>query len=78
MPNTAVIGAAGAYFVAGELSHRSWVASLTLGNAPRTDVLAQRFAPDAVAAIQVKTRTSGKFTLGQKSEEPAAPKANEW
>jgi len=38
---TAATGAAGAYFVAGELARKDWPASVTFGNTPRTDVLAQ-------------------------------------
>jgi hypothetical protein len=37
---TALTGAAGEYFVAGELSRHRWAASITPRNADRTDVLA--------------------------------------
>lgn len=76
--DTAVTGAAGAYLTAGELSQRGWVASLTWGNAPRTDVLAQRLDPPLVAAIQVKTRRTGDFQVGDKAEAPAQQGGNEW
>src|SRR5687768_13665222 len=76
--DTAITGATGAYFVAAELSQRNWVASVPYGNAPRTDVLAQRLDDTKVAAIQVKTRTTGSFQVGTKMEAPAAVRANEW
>jgi hypothetical protein len=74
----AVTGATGAYFVAGELSQRGWLASLTRANAPRTDILAQLLDPPVMAAIQVKTRRSGDLQIGIGGERPALPGANEW
>ena len=74
---TAITGAAGAYFVVAELSQLGWAASPTWGNAPRTDVLAQR-AGSRMAAIQVKTRLSGSFHIGQKGESPSPAGGNEW
>lgn len=53
-------------------------ASVTWGNAPRTDVLAQRLDPSRLAAIQVKTRTSGDFQVGKGAEEPSPPGSDEW
>jgi hypothetical protein len=77
--DNSITGAAGAYFVAAELSHLGWIASVTLGNAPRTDVLAQRAgSPEIVAAIQVKTRRAGDFQVGLKAEQPAPTAGNEW
>jgi hypothetical protein len=74
---TAITGAAGAYFVVAELSQLGWAASPTWGNAPRTDVLAQKADGSRVAAIQVKTRRSGSFQIGEKAEKPSTA-ANEW
>lgn len=50
-----IIGVAGEYFVAAELSQRGIVATLTLKNTPRIDVLATNLENGAVANIQVKT-----------------------
>jgi hypothetical protein len=75
---TAITGAAGAYFVLAELSQLGWAASPTWGNAPRTDVLAQRADGARIIAIQVKTRLSGSFHIGQKGETPSAQRSNEW
>src|SRR5829696_3049704 len=76
---TSDTGGAGAYYVAAELLRRGWAASVTYGNAPRTDVLAA-VGPDRLpAAIQVKTKgeTSKTFQLGG-IEDPALQSANEW
>jgi hypothetical protein len=50
-------GIAGEFFVAGELSKRGWIASLTAKNTPDVDVLASRPTGDVHARIQVKTRS---------------------
>ena len=50
-------GIAGEFFVAGELSKRGWIATLTAKNTPDVDVLASRPIGDTHARIQVKTRT---------------------
>lgn len=73
---TAITGAAGAYSVTAELSQRGWIASPTWGNAPRTDVLAQRADGSRMAAIQVKTRRTGTFAVGNPA--PSPEQANEW
>ena len=75
---TQTTGAAGAFFVAAELAQRRWNASLTFGNAPRTDVLAQTADGARVIGIQVKTRRSGDFQLGVHSEERPPRGADEW
>ena len=51
-------GIAGEFFVAGELSKRGWIATLTAKNTPDVDVLASWPTGDVQARIQVKTRTS--------------------
>jgi hypothetical protein len=43
--------------VAGELSKRGWIATLTAKNTPHVDVLAARPSGDVHARIQVKTRS---------------------
>lgn len=50
-------GIAGEFFVAGELSKRGWIATLTAKNTPDVDVLASRPTGDVHARIQVKTRS---------------------
>jgi hypothetical protein len=74
---SALVGSQGVFETAAELARREWVASLTLGDAPRTDLLAQQtgggFLP---AAIQVKTRTRGDFHLNISDLSPQG--ANEW
>lgn len=54
-----VVGVAGEYFVAAELSQRGIVATLTLKNTPRIDVLATNLENGRFANIQVKTMSVG-------------------
>jgi hypothetical protein len=54
-----VVGVAGEYFVAAALSQRGIVATLTLKNTPRIDVLATNLENGRVANIQVKTMSIG-------------------
>ena len=71
-------GAAGEYFVAAELSLRGWLATVTIKNAPGTDVLAKSLRSGAVVAIQTKTASLGnQFWLSSKCEVPAMSQ-NEW
>jgi hypothetical protein len=64
---TGLTGAAGEYYVAAELSRRGWLATVTVKNAPGTDVLAQDLTTKRTLAIQTKTSANGKsFTLGPK------------
>lgn len=71
-----LVGAAGEYLVAAQLSLRGWLATVTIKNAPGTDVLAQHETGPMVA-IQTKTKTSGPhFQLAQKDER--AGRSNEW
>lgn len=76
---TSDTGGAGTYYVAAELLRRGWAASVTYGNAPRTDILAAVGAKQLPAAIQVKTKgeRSANFQLGGIAD-PALPQANEW
>jgi hypothetical protein len=50
-------GIAGEFFVAGELSKRGWVATLTAKNTPDVDILAERPSGEPRVRIQVKTRS---------------------
>ena len=63
-------GIAGEYFVAGELSRRGFMASITLRNNDSIDIHASRLSDKKLIAIQVKTKqTSGpKWPLNSKSE----------
>jgi hypothetical protein len=75
---TGLTGAAGEYYVAAELSLRGWLATVTIKNAPDTDVLARNLASGRLVAIQTKTASVGnKFTLGLKDEVPTETE-NEW
>jgi PhoPQ-activated pathogenicity-related protein len=51
---TITTGIAREFFVAGELSKRGWIATLTAKNTPDIDVLASRPTGDVHARIQVK------------------------
>lgn len=76
--STGLTGAAGEYHVAAELSRRDWLATVTIKNAPGTDVLAQRRDRKVVVAIQVKTASEGyNFRLGVKDEDPGE-RDHEW
>ncbi|MDQ5980303.1 MAG: hypothetical protein QG602_3279 [Verrucomicrobiota bacterium] len=70
-----LVGHAGQYFVCAELSKRGWLASITLSNAEKIDVLAYHSATNKNVAIQVKT-SSGKdpkWILSEKNEIWSAP-----
>ena len=70
---TGLTGAAGEYYVAAELSRRGWLATVTVKNAPGTDVLRRTPKTKRTLAIQTKTSSSGtNFTLGER--EPFRPR----
>lgn len=61
-------GAAGEYLVASHLSALGWQATVTLKNAPGTDILAQHPDDGLLVAIQTKTKTASKdFRLSAKA-----------
>ena len=61
---TNLIGAAGEYYVAAELSRSGWLATVTLKNAPGIDVLAFQSPPGRRSvAIQTKTTFGGSWVL---------------
>jgi hypothetical protein len=67
-----IIGVAGEYFVAAELSQMSIVATLTLKNTPKIDILATNLENGSYANIQVKTMSldnNAGWRLSQKDEE---------
>ncbi len=72
-----IVGVAGEYFVAAELSQRGIIATLTLKNTPRIDVLATNLETGGTANIQVKTmsieNTAG-WRLSKRDEEPSSVK----
>jgi hypothetical protein len=75
---TGLTGAAGEYFVAAELSLRGWLATVTIKNAPGTDVLAQNLESGLVVSIQTKAASYGnKFQLNAKSEQITLSE-NDW
>ncbi len=76
--STGLTGAAGEYHVAAELSRRDWLATVTIKNAPGTDILAQRRDRRTVIAVQTKTASPGSaFQLSAKDETPG-DRDNEW
>ena|SRR5579872_522105 len=54
-----IIGVAGEYFVAAELSRRGWIAVLTLKNTPNIDLIATTLDGRRTINMQVKTRSIG-------------------
>ena len=66
-----IVGVAGEFFVAAELSQRGIVATMTLKNTPAIDILATNLSNGKSANIQVKTMSIGNNTgwrLGKKDE----------
>lgn len=63
-------GNASQFFVAGELCRRGWVAVVTLGNSPNTDILCSNTEGTKFVHIQVKTFVPGNKTVsvGRKAE----------
>lgn len=68
-------GNASQFFVAGELCRRGWVAVVTLGNTPNTDILCSNPQGTKFAHIQVKTFVPGNRTVsvGMKAEKNYGP-----
>jgi hypothetical protein len=76
---TSQTGAAGEFYVAGQLSQRGWAASILLGNAPRTDILAQHTATGTTISVQSKAANGGgDFQVGVRGEIPSKPGESEW
>jgi hypothetical protein len=69
-PSSQLAGVAGEYFVAGELSRRGFIASITMRNSPGIDVLATNLKAKKAVTIQCKTsRSSTKgWILSDKAE----------
>ena len=73
--STILTGVAGEYLVAGELSRRGWIASLTLRNTRGVDILLTSESLDRLVGIQVKTSGGSKpeWILGKKAESMIEP-----
>ncbi len=67
---TTIVGVAGEYFVAAELSARGHIASITLRNSRGMDILASSADGSRRVSIQVKTNSDGSPTwiLNKKAE----------
>jgi hypothetical protein len=77
--STARTGSAGAFYVSAQLAQRGWDTSLTIGNTPRTDVLAQHATHQRLVAVQCKTSTGSQdFVLSVGCESPSPPGRDEW
>jgi hypothetical protein len=65
-----ITGIAGEYLVAGELSRRDFMASITLRNNDSIDIHASKLSTNKIFAIQVKTTQSGRrnWMLNKKAE----------
>ncbi len=66
-----LVGVAGEYFVAAELSRRGYIASITLRNTRGVDILASNASASYQVGIQVKTNqgNSRDWILSQKAED---------
>ncbi len=70
-----LVGIAGEYFVAGELSRRGLIAAVTLRNTRGIDILVSRPGGKTSATIQVKTSLSrtASWLLNKSDEVPKGP-----
>lgn len=76
--DTSRTGAAGAFHTAAQLAQRGWDASLTLGNAPRTDIVAQHADGQRLIAVQCKASLTSSFLLSKSCEAASPPGRDEW
>jgi hypothetical protein len=70
-----ITGVSGEYFVAGELSRRGWITTITLKNTPNIDILATMPDGGRTVNIQVKTRSISNrqgWILGSSIETPVS------
>lgn len=66
-----LVGVAGEYLVAGELTLRGYIASISLRNSRGVDIIASNSNASKSVSIQVKTNSSGanQWMLNQKAED---------
>jgi hypothetical protein len=73
--DTTLVGVAGEYLVAGELSLRGYTAGITLRNSRGVDIVVS--LPDGSKSFSIQVKTSSgktkKWMLNKKAEETAAP-----
>jgi hypothetical protein len=70
--DTTLVGVAGEYLVAGELTLRGYIAAISLRNSRGVDIVASRTDGSGAFTIQVKTRSRGttkKWILNKKCED---------
>ncbi len=65
-----LVGVAGEYYVAAELSLRGYLASITLRNSRGIDIIASSADGTRSVSIQVKTSSGGKPKWMNKSASP--------
>lgn len=70
-----LVGVAGEYLVAGELTLRGYIASITLRNSRGIDIIASTSDGSRSLSIQVKTNSDGRksWILNKKSEKYFSP-----
>lgn len=68
--DSTLVGVAGEYLVAGELTLRGYIASITLRNSRGIDIIASSTDGSSSVSIQVKTNSDGgsKWILSKKAE----------
>jgi hypothetical protein len=76
-PNSAILGAAGEYFVMSQLLRRNMIAALAPTGVPNADIVVTDELGDRLCAVQVKVRrdigSDGGWHMGQKHEELTSP-----
>jgi hypothetical protein len=80
MATSGLLGVTGEHFVAGELSRRGLLVTLTRGNAPGVDILVFSPRSGVAAALQVKTsqegkQPRGKWIMNEKDEDAEATRS---
>ena len=70
-----LVGVAGEYLVAAELSLRGYIASITLRNSRGIDIIASNSDATKSVSVQVKTNSDGKksWILNKKAEKYSSP-----